>query len=67
MNYPGVFDTVRNADKIVVLKDRAIREMGTHEELLRLGGLYSRLYSVQRSLEPLPVMGAAPSRPPTAG
>lgn len=40
--------TVRNADKIVVLEDRAIREMGTHEELLQVNGLYRRLYSVQR-------------------
>ncbi len=40
--------TVRNADKIVVLEDRKIREMGTHDELLKLDGLYRRLYSVQR-------------------
>jgi ATP-binding cassette subfamily B protein/subfamily B ATP-binding cassette protein MsbA len=39
--------TIRNADKIVVLEDKSIREMGTHEELLELGGLYKRLYSVQ--------------------
>jgi ATP-binding cassette subfamily B protein len=40
--------TIRNADKIVVLEDKSIREMGTHEELLELGGLYKRLYSVQK-------------------
>lgn len=40
--------TIRNADKIVVLEDKSIREMGTHEELLQLGGLYKRLYSVQK-------------------
>ena len=39
--------TIRNADKIVVLEDKSIREMGTHEELLKLGGLYKRLYTVQ--------------------
>jgi ATP-binding cassette subfamily B protein/subfamily B ATP-binding cassette protein MsbA len=39
--------TIRKADKIVVLEDKCIREMGTHEELLQLGGLYKRLYSVQ--------------------
>jgi ATP-binding cassette subfamily B protein/subfamily B ATP-binding cassette protein MsbA len=46
--------TVRSADKIVVLEERAIRETGTHSELLaREDGLYRRLYSVQRNLEPL--------------
>jgi ATP-binding cassette subfamily B protein/subfamily B ATP-binding cassette protein MsbA len=39
--------TIRNADKIVVLEDKSIREMGTHEELLKFGGLYKRLYTVQ--------------------
>ena len=46
--------TVRNADKIVVLDDKTIRESGTHQELLQIkNGLYKRLYSVQRNLEPL--------------
>jgi ATP-binding cassette subfamily B protein/subfamily B ATP-binding cassette protein MsbA len=40
--------TIRNADKIVVLEDKSIREIGTHEELLNLGGLYKRLYTVQK-------------------
>ncbi len=44
--------TVRSADKIVVLEDKSIREMGTHHELLQLeNGLYRRLYSVQREIE----------------
>jgi ABC-type multidrug transport system fused ATPase/permease subunit len=38
--------TIRNADKIVVLEEKSIREMGSHEELLNLGGLYKRLYTV---------------------
>jgi len=45
--------TVRKADKIVVLEDKVIREMGTHDELIRLDGLYRRLYTVQQELEPI--------------
>ncbi len=40
--------TIRNADKIVVLEDKCIRESGTHAELLQLNGLYKRLYTVQK-------------------
>jgi ATP-binding cassette subfamily B protein len=44
--------TVRNADKIVVLEDKSILEVGTHTELIRRNGLYKRLYSVQQELAP---------------
>jgi subfamily B ATP-binding cassette protein MsbA len=45
--------TVRRADRIVVLEGGEVRELGTHEELLRRpGGLYSRLYELQFSEEP---------------
>jgi ABC-type multidrug transport system fused ATPase/permease subunit len=39
--------TVARADNIVVLEDSGIREQGTHEELLRTGGLYSTLWGIQ--------------------
>ncbi|MBI5287062.1 MAG: ATP-binding cassette domain-containing protein [Deltaproteobacteria bacterium] len=39
--------TIRGADRIIVLADGEIKEMGRHEELLQLGGEYSRLYSMQ--------------------
>ncbi len=39
--------TVMEADQIVVLDDGKIVERGTHEQLLALGGEYSRLYALQ--------------------
>ena len=45
--------TVRDADKIVVLEDRSIREMGSHAELMSMDGLYRRLVNVQSQLEPV--------------
>ena len=39
--------TVKNADKIFVLKKGELAETGTHEELLRLGGIYKGLYEAQ--------------------
>lgn len=42
--------TVRNADKIVVLKGKEILEQGTHDELITNDGLYKRLYTVQERM-----------------
>ncbi len=39
--------TVRNADRIVVLDRGALKETGTHEDLMSLGGLYRYLYDIQ--------------------
>ena len=38
--------TIRGADRIIVLQDGGIVEQGNHDELMALGGLYSRLYSM---------------------
>lgn len=37
-------NTIRQADKILVLKDGRLIEQGSHEELLRQEGFYSELY-----------------------
>ena len=39
--------TIREADRILVLKDGIFIQQGTHEELLKSGGLYSELYKMQ--------------------
>ena len=39
--------TVRQADRIVLLEDGQIRESGTHDELMALGGGYARMFSLQ--------------------
>ena len=42
--------TVRNADRIIVLDDGRIKEEGTHGDLIRKGGLYSRLWKIQERI-----------------
>ena len=41
------FSTVRMADLIVVLDGSRLAELGSHQELIRLGGLYSELFAIQ--------------------
>ena len=37
----------RIADRIIVLKDGIIDDIGTHEELINKGGVYSEMYRTQ--------------------
>ena len=39
--------TIQKADKIMVLDKGEIKESGTHEELIKLGGYYNTLYEMQ--------------------
>jgi ATP-binding cassette subfamily B protein len=43
------FSTVRRADRIIFLDHGRLVEEGTHEELMRLGGRYARLFRMQAS------------------
>jgi subfamily B ATP-binding cassette protein MsbA len=55
------FSTIRNADRIAVLDKGRLRELGTHDELLAVGGLYARLHAVQHD------EGGRPSIPVSGG
>ena len=39
--------TIRNADRIAVLDKGRLAEIGTHDELLKLNGVYAHLHSLQ--------------------
>ena len=39
--------TIRNSDLILVMRDGAVVEQGTHKELLKLNGFYAELYNSQ--------------------
>jgi ATP-binding cassette subfamily B protein len=63
--------TIRRADRILVIHDGRITEMGTHAELLRLRGEYYNLYTrqfrheLETEFDPF-TTGAAPSPAPVA-
>ena len=43
--------TIRNADKIIFMKDGDIKEVGSHEELLEKQGYYAQMYASGISVE----------------
>jgi len=45
--------TIQKCDRIIVMHHGELREMGSHNELLRMRGLYWRLYQLQYSDEKL--------------
>jgi ATP-binding cassette subfamily B protein len=40
--------SAKDADRIIILKDGKIAEMGTHDELIKTGGYYSEVYELQK-------------------
>ena len=45
--------TVRNASSVVVVEDGRIAQRGTHDDLLRQGGIYARLWGLQTAAHAL--------------
>jgi ABC-type multidrug transport system fused ATPase/permease subunit len=43
------FSTVRQADRICVLEHGRVVEMGTHDELMAVGGRYRTMFELQAS------------------
>ncbi|MDD6043592.1 MAG: ABC transporter ATP-binding protein [Eubacteriaceae bacterium] len=39
--------TIKNADEIIVLTSEGVEERGTHDQLIKTGGIYSGLYQYQ--------------------
>ncbi|MEU8397607.1 ABC transporter ATP-binding protein [Nonomuraea sp. NPDC048892] len=59
-------NTVRDADLIVVLKDGAVAERGSHDDLMAVDGEYARLFRLQaRGYHEVPDRDAAPMEPET--
>jgi ABC-type multidrug transport system fused ATPase/permease subunit len=43
------FSTVRQADRVCVIEQGRVAELGSHEELMALGGRYRRMFDLQAS------------------
>ena len=43
--------TLSQADLILVMEDGRVTQQGTHEELIRQSGLYSKIFNIQTALE----------------
>ena len=43
--------TAKQADRIIVIEDGVISQMGTHDELASMPGLYKKLWDIQGELE----------------
>jgi ABC-type multidrug transport system fused ATPase/permease subunit len=43
------FSTVRHADRICVLEDGKVVELGSHDELMAAGGRYKTMFELQAS------------------
>jgi len=60
--------TIKRADRILVIEDGAITEMGTHTELLRARGHYYRLYTrqfrqeLEQAYDPFRMTNLAPAQ-----
>jgi ATP-binding cassette, subfamily B, bacterial len=57
--------TIREAHQILVIDGGAIRERGTHDQLLAAGGLYAELYRTQFTRRPPDTHGANPHLGPS--
>jgi ATP-binding cassette, subfamily B, multidrug efflux pump len=53
--------TIQNASRIIVMHKGRVREVGTHQELLRLKGIYFKLYQLQYKDQEL-LASAGPAR-----
>jgi ATP-binding cassette subfamily B multidrug efflux pump len=61
--------TIQNADRILVLHRGRVREIGSHQELLKLKGIYYRLYQLQykdQAIDATLRLSTSDLRPPTS-